>query len=265
MSRKPRTFVLFVVSAVLVAGSASAFLITRASRDVSAPSAQTSAQPQNTKALRNLSLRPEALSVSRRLGKRFNPSSRAISSSSGSLAIGATQQPVTLVRRQTESGETVELVLGSRSLTWSERAGSKAASGLITDTEGVLIERLVLDSPDQFVLAQLRGASYFTVARNVRPADASDGYSGPLWNVVRVNEPDAEENLRPMSSWRLFYINQLTGLPDRVEYELNGQQIRAEFLDWSEQNGEKTPWHIRWSSNEQPVMEYRVTNVSHNQ
>ena len=52
------------------------------------------------------------------------------------------------------------------------------------------------DPPDQFVLAQLRGSSYYTVARNVRPAGATDGYAGPLWNVVRIDEGnDQEERL----------------------------------------------------------------------
>ena len=265
MSRKFRTFVLCIVVAVVLAGTASAYLITRAARGSAAPSTQNLAPPPNTRGPRNLSLHPEAAGVSRRLGKRFHPSSRAVSSSLGSLTIAGTQQPITVVRRQTQSGETVELLFETRSLTWSEREGPKAVSGLTTELERLLIERLVFDSPDQFVLAQLRGASYFTVARNVRPSDAVDGYSGPLWHLVRVSEPQGDENLRPLSPWRIYYLNVQTGLPDRVEYQLNGQQIRAEFLAWSEQNGEKTPSHIVWSSNEQPVMEYRATSVSHNQ
>ena len=126
------------------------------------------------------------------------------------------------------------------------------------------LERLLLDSPDNFVLAQLRGASYFTVARNVRPADAIDGYNGPLWNLVRVDEPQVDENRRALSTWRIYYINVQTGLPDRVEYQLNGKEIRAEFLDWTDQQGDKTPSYVRWTSDGQIVMEYRATTVSHN-
>lgn len=264
MFRKLRTSVVCVLLVVLVCGVASAFLIARATRDSSAPSTQHTS-PRLNSGRRNVSLQPEAVSVSRRLGRRFNASSRAVSSSSGNLAIRGVEQPITIVRNQTDSGETVQLLLGTRSFSWSEREGLKSFSGLATDVERLLIEQMVFDSPEQFVLAQLRGASYFTVARNVRPTDAVDGYSGALWNLVRVNEPPAEENLKPLIPWRIYYINVQTGLPDRVEYQLDGKEIRAEFLDWTEAQGEKTAALVRWSSDGQTIMEYRATSVSHNQ
>jgi hypothetical protein len=207
-----------------------------------------------------LFLQPEALRVARRLGKRFGPSSRTASVVTGTLTVAGTAQPVSITRQQTPTGETVEVVLRDRRLSWNEREGTKSSAAL-SDVEGLLVERLTLDSPDQFVLAQLRGASYFTVARYVRPADAQDGYAGPLWNLVRVDERQQDESLRPQSTWRLYYLNAETGLPDRVEYQLNGQEIRVEFLEWSEQQGEKTPSLVRWTSNGQPLMEYRAATV----
>lgn len=242
----------------------SALLITRAAPESALATTQEVAQRVN-RGPRSLFLQPEALRVSRRLGKRFDRSSRAITTSAGTLTFAGTQQPLTLVRRQTETGEDVELVLENRGLTWSDKEGTKAGSSRVTDAERLLVERLILDCPEQFVLAQLRGASYFTVARNVRPTDANDGYNGPLWNLVRVDEPQTADNLRALSTWRIYYINVQTGLPDRVEYQLNEQEVKAEFLAWSETQGERTPSHIRWSSGGQTVMEYQVTNVSHNQ
>jgi hypothetical protein len=176
-----------------------------------------------------------------------------------------TQQAITFTRRQTESGETVELSLTNRALTWSAEEGARATANAPTETERLLLERLILDSPDNFVLAQLRGASYFTIARNVRPADAIEGYDGPLWNLVRVDEPQVEEKMRPLSTWRIYYLNVQSGLPDRVEYQLDGKEIRAEFLDWTEAQGEKTPSRIRWSSDGQTIMEYQSTSFSLNQ
>jgi hypothetical protein len=172
---------------------------------------------------------------------------------------------MTLTRRQADSGETVELSLANRALTWSADAGARTDAGTPTEDERLLLERLILDSPDQFVLAQLRGASYFTVSRNVRPADATDGYEGPLWNLVRVDEPQVDESRKALSTWRIYYINVQTGLPERVEYQFNGKEVRAEFLDWTEAEGEKTPARVRWSSDGQTLMEYRATSVSLNQ
>ena len=172
---------------------------------------------------------------------------------------------MTLTRRQTQTGETAELNLANRTLTWSAEEGAKANTNTPNGIEQLLLERLILDSPDNFVLAQLRGASYFTIARNVRPTDATDGYSGPLWNLVRVDEPQVDESRKALSSWRIYCINVETGLPDRVEYQLNGKEIRAEFLEWTEQQGEKTPSRVRWSVDGQPLMEYRATSIFHNQ
>ena len=266
MSRTSKSVLLCAVSLVVVAGVASGVvIITRAANNSSSPTSTISAPRPVNKGRRNLSLQPEASRVARLLGKRFGPTSRSITAFSGQLRIGEEQQPIALTRRQTEGGETVELNVSNRALTWSAEEGVKASANAPTSSERLLLERLILDSPDQFVLAQLRGASYFTVARNVRPTDASDGYSGPLWNVVRVDEPQVDENRKALSTWRIYYLNVQTGLPDRVEYQLNGKEIRAEFLEWTERQGEKTTSRIRWLSDGQTVMEYRATNISHNQ
>ena len=257
----------FVVGSVCLAAvtcvTTALVLVTRASSDSLSQTSQTT-RPDN-KGRRNLSLQPEALRVARQLGQRFRAASQSVTTSSGQLSLAETQQAITITRRQATIGETVELSLANRALTWNADEGTKTNAGAPTESERILLERLILDSPDNFVLAQLRGASYFTIARNVRPADANDGYAGPLWNLVRVDEPQVDETLRPLSTWRIYYINVQTGLPDRVEYQLNDKQIRAEFLEWTEAQGEKTPSHIRWSSDDQTIMEYRTTSVSLNQ
>ena len=265
MLRTPRNLLLLLICLVALVCVTSAFLITRASIQAAGPTQDPAPTAVAiSRGPRNLFLQPEALRVSRRLGKRFGPASRAASVVTGTLSMAGSEQPVSISRQQTQTGEAVELVFRDRQLNWNEREGTKSDSSSLTDAERLLVERLTLDSPDQFVLAQLRGASYFTVARNVRPADAVDGYSGPLWDLVRVDERQQDERLRPQSAWRIYYLNVQTGLPDRIEYQLNGQEIKVEFLEWSEQQGEKTPSLVRWTSNGQPVMEYRAATVSHN-
>ena len=265
MLRTPRNLLLLVVCLVVVVAVTSIIVITRASVVTVAPVKQNSGQAARISGPRNLSLQPEALRVSRRLGKRFGPSARGASVIAGTLTSASGAQALTITRQQTQTGEAVELVLPDKRLTWTDREGTKTTSRLPSVAERLLVERLTLDSPDQFVLAQLRGASYFTIARNVRPAEAQDGYSGPLWNLVRVDEPQREESLRPQSTWRIYYLNVATGLPDRVSYELDGVEISVEFLEWSEEQGEKTPAYVKWASNGQPIMEYRAARVSHHQ
>jgi hypothetical protein len=264
MSRRSRT-VLCCVVLLGIAAAASAFLITRASPE-RPPATQSTVQLRATKqGPRNLFLQPEAVAVARKLGKRFGVSSRSSSVIAGSVTIAGIDQPLTITRRQNETGEQVSLLVGGRNLTWDDQEGTKSVAGLLSDPDRLLMERLTLDSPDQFVLAQLRGASYFTIARNVRPTDATDNYTGPLWNLVRVDEPQETEKTRPLSSWRIYYVNGQTGLPDRVEYQLNELPITVEFLEWTKQGEETTPSRVKWSSNGQALMELHVTSVSLNQ
>ena len=267
MSRRWRTCIFCSACVAFLTCATTIILISRASTKPPGPASHAVAQSrQPSSRLRNLSLKPEAFSVSRRLGDRFKPMSRAVTTALGNVTVGGNQQPLVLVRRQTENGETVEIQIGNRVLNWNGMEGLSALSGALSAAERLMAERLILDSPDQFVLAQLRGASYFTLARNVRPSDALDGYNGPLWNLVRVDEPRQQnENLRALSTWRIYYINVHTGLPDRIEYQLNGQDIRVDFVQWTEQNGQKTPFMVRWSSGAQLLMEYQSTSVSHNQ
>jgi hypothetical protein len=229
-------------------------------------SSRQSERTEQTASGRNLSLQPEAFNLSRRLGKRFSSGKRAQSVLVGMLTTGSERQVVRIIRRQTDESEQVEINLaGSRSpLTWDAEQGAKEA-GENAGSERDLIERLVLDSPDQFVLAQLRGASYQTIGRNVRPEGVGDAYAGSLWNVVRVNDPQREEQKRALSPWRLYYINTRTGLIDRIVSEVEGERVEATMSGWTDVNGEKVPGEITWTRQGQTVMQFRLSNFSHAQ
>ena len=119
-----------------------------------------------------------------------------------------------------------------------------------------MIERLALDNPDQFVLAQLRGAAYYTAARAVRPAGVgdSDDYQGPIWDVVQISEP-ANLTTKPESIARLYYINNATGLIDKSLSRDQSGPIYAEFTDWVTLGGELLPLRTTWRLEKQVIME----------
>ena len=213
---------------------------------------------------RNLMRQPEAFNLSRRLGVRFASNKREKSFLVGTLTIGSERRNAQTTRTQTDDGEELEIRIAGSSgaLTWDRERGAISSSGSPAGSDRELIERLVFDSPDQFVLAQLRGASYYTIARNVRPAEAGDGYSGPTWNIVRVDHRDPQQGNQRQSSWRLYYLNTTTGLIDRIVGEVNGEQIVAE-LTWTESSGEKVPARITWKRQGHAIMEYSLTNFSH--
>jgi hypothetical protein len=185
--------------------------------------------------------------------------------SAGTLVLGSERRTVQTIRTQTDDGERVEMRMSGTNdvLTWDKGQGARTSSSRAVGADRELIERLVFDSPDQFVLAQLRGANYHTVSRNVKPAGAGDNYNGPLWNLVRVSDPELDEAKRPQSHWRLYYINVTTGLIDRIVSEVNGQKLVAEVSNWSDVNGEKVPLQIIWKRSGQTIMQYSLSNFSH--
>jgi len=118
-----------------------------------------------------LARQPEADRHRGRLGKRFLAPGREVTTLTGALTIGAQQYTARITRSQTEDGEslTVGLNGGPPSLTWDGKNGAKAGSDPATGETLAPLERIALDSPDQFIMAQLRGASYYVVSHNARP------------------------------------------------------------------------------------------------
>ncbi|HKO35498.1 MAG TPA: hypothetical protein VJV21_03405 [Pyrinomonadaceae bacterium] len=248
---------------IVVGAAATKSKETEGADAVPAVSAQASPTPAGDTIHRNLALQPAASQFSRKTGRRYRVN-RGRSLMTVVLSVGGQSQNAQIVRSQTTDGERIQISLADgRPLSWSREEGASVAGGRGTVAERLLVERLVFDSPDQFVLAQLRGASYFVMGRNVRPDNAGENYSGPLWNIVRVSDAEIDEGRRPLSKWRLYYINTATGLIDRIESEVDGERIVAEFSGWTDVNGEKVPTEISWTSQGQRLMHYRLANFSH--
>jgi len=269
LSLKPRFHryrLIFVSSAVAIglvlAASAAHSRITRIlGRDsTSFVIPQRAAEPRTGTSSRNLALQPEAAKLSRKLGKRFAGSK--VSSLIGELTANNQQFSVQVVRWQHPRGEHLEISAtgSSNRHTWNDSEGSRSNGITATGFDRSLVERLVFDNPDQFILAQLRGASYYTIARNVRPDEVGDSYDGPVWTVVRVTDPDRDEQRKPESSWRLYYINATTGLIDKIVSEVGGERTEANLSGWSTSSGETLPSHIVWTRGGQTIMEFRLTN-----
>jgi hypothetical protein len=204
----------------------------------------------------------------RRLGQRFQRPGQEVSVTTGTLTSGGNSLPVRIVRTQDDSdGEQVSISIGGgpASLTWTPKDGARSSAQAATGTERSLIERIVLDSPDQFVLAQTRGASYYTIAQWVKPAEAgnSTSYTGPTWDVVRITEPSRGTAKKPLSDWRIYYINNSTGMIDKILYQEQGETVTVELTGWTTVGGERVPGQIRWLMSGQALMELSFTNVSH--
>jgi hypothetical protein len=261
-----------VVIAVLVCAVSILFVVQAYNRSAPGPSlkAASAAQgrPQSQGRLHSrLSLQPEADRMRRRLGQRFVAAGREESVLTGTLTIGTERHVIRIARTQDEDDERVAIAIDSKAalLTWSGKEGAAVAGRQANGLERSLLERVALDSPDQFILAQLRGASYYTVERDVMPAEAggSDNYAGPVWDIVRIGEPDIEGSNAPQSRWRLYHINSSTGLIDKVLSQESEEIVTAEITGWTKVAGELVPERIAWKRNDQIIMEIIFNGVSH--
>ena len=213
---------------------------------------------------RNLALQPAALGLGRKLGRRFMKPGREVSVLHGTLTVGSDSRQAVIRRVQDGAGERIEVTVAGRGapLVWDAVNGTSRAGSPADDEAAALASRLALDSPDQFVLAQLRGASYLVVAHSVRAdVGGAEGYSGPLHDVVRVGEPGRGEGAPP--AWRLYHLNTATGLLDKVVSEEGGERIEAVFSGWAEHGGEWQPGRVTWSRGGQTFMELALTNAAH--
>lgn len=260
-----------LISAALVTAGVRAYnrapekVANDASRPISSPPVQGGGLGKSLAA--RLSLQPEADRFRRRIGKRFVESGRERATLVGRLTVGAEQYQVRVVRTQEVDGEQVEISLngGPVSLTWNGREGARSGGRVATGIERSLIEKLALDSPDQFVLAQTRGASYYPVARGARPEEAlgRDDYQGPIWDVIQVGEPQQFSTNMPESRWRLYLIDTATGLLDRTATREQQRVVEAEFEGWSKVAGELIPTQISWRRDKQLIMQLVISGAVH--
>jgi hypothetical protein len=263
-SRRLSIWLLTSVLFVVVLSGLAALAARRNAQDIQPQQREslTTGPARATSRFRNLSLQPEAAKLSIRLGQRFIGSESDLSVLVGEITTGETRIPLRMARDQDKRGESVEISANGRSLVWSALHGAKGDTP-ITEFDRSLVERLVFDSADAFVLAQLRGASYQVIGRNVR-ADlgGADNYNGPLWTVVRVSYAGADSEARPESTARVFYINSRTGLVDKVVSEINSEEVEATLGEWTTNEGETFPSLIRWSSGGRQIMEFKVINFA---
>jgi hypothetical protein len=228
-------------------------------------SSQSTTRASDDRESGNLSVQPEAVKLSRRVrGGRFDATKPRSVVMYGVLTTANDKRNVQITRYQTGAGEHVEVSVADAkaTLSWDSASGAHSSAATLDLNDRRLLERLTLDSADQFIFAQLRGASYYTVAHNVRPDGAPDNTSGPIWDVVRIDEPAQDDGKQPLSRWRLFYLNTATGLIDKIAYDSQGDRTEVNLADWTDQHGEKFPSTISWTSQGQTLLTFNLTTVS---
>jgi hypothetical protein len=132
-------------------------------------------------------------------------------------------------------------------------------------SEEALLETLVYDSADQFLVAHARGTSTRFLGSRFRLDEGdSEGYGGPFYDLYQISDLDMTGQ-EPRRQTRTYYVNSDTLLLERVRYETEraGAVIRVEVLcgDWRDVQGQKFPFSVTRLENGVPVMSINVSAV----
>lgn len=126
-----------------------------------------------------------------------------------------------------------------------------------------LVETLLFDSVEHFLLGQLQGYATRLLGTNFRLDDGTNpNYAGPFYDIYEVTDelPGATE---PRTQTKLYYFNSATALLERVRYESDrdGVPVSVEILfdDWQAVGGQGVPRQLTRRENDQPVLQLNLT------
>jgi len=142
-------------------------------------------------------------------------------------------------------------------------AAASSQANLNEDEEN-LVDSLLHDRPETFLLNAARGQYLRLIAHNVRAIrDSSPNYTGPLYDVY---DQIAKVDSRPASPERTkrFFVDARTGLLYRVVYFVTraGKSVQAEtiFSQWTTVQGQATPNQIERRHDGVSVFTYRASS-----
>ena len=184
----------------------------------------------------------------------------------GSITRGGTSTPIGIVTevsgnlRYQEQGSDGIKTLATDTNTISAASGSLAFS----DTD--LVETLLNDSSDHFLVGQMTSAPTRFHGANYRMDNGKNpNYKGPWYDLYEV----ADQVFEPSGKARRikqYCLNSQTLLLERVRYKLTrgGGQVRVEVLltNWKQFQGQQYPTTIARTENGQPIFTVVITTAA---
>lgn len=116
--------------------------------------------------------------------------------------------------------------------------------------ESRLIEALLQDSPEHFLIGQATGFASRLLGLRFRLDNGRDrAYRGPYYDVFAVVNPSGGQ--ASARARKFYYFNSDSQLLERVRYEAPGPggpvQAETELADWRTEQGERVPYRITHS------------------
>lgn len=134
-----------------------------------------------------------------------------------------------------------------------------STAGAISAEELTLVETLLQDSPEHLALGVARGLAFRPITTFLRLDDGQDrAYSGPFYDVYQlVDALPGDRTPKP----KFYYINSLTHLLERVQYDLGTGKVKRVAVvlsGWLDQQDQRVAGKIVRSEDGQQVLAITV-------
>lgn len=222
------------------------------------------AQQPNTAAaayVRRSALWPAHVRLASALGDRIEKPGKERLTAEGTLIRGTgSGGNIRLVWESPGRVRLDELGTGQPRTTAFDGARSWSSTGTVTRADEDLLETLINDGAEHFLLAQMNGSATRFLGYRFRPDDGRNaGYRGPFFDIYQMTDL-ARTGQPPAPRVKLFYFESDHGLLDRVRYTVvrNGAPIQVEirFSEWRAVNGQQFPGKISREENGHAVLTF---------
>lgn len=135
----------------------------------------------------------------------------------------------------------------------------------LSDADRDMIETLIYDSADNFLLGQTQGLATRALGSRFRLDDGTDAnYDGPFYDIYQVmDHVGTGSDVRQQS--KLFYFNSDTQLLERVRYQIqrDGAAVNVEIqiTDWKRLNKQRVPSVITRLEDSKAVLTITISSV----
>lgn len=241
----------------------------------SQPPATASIQPEQKNAndqdeaseeyLRRGRLRPQLHEIMGALGDRLEKPGKERLAFTGTIARAGSQQanPISVILEFPGRLRLEEMVNGQKQVTVSKGDKARKTGGTLNNRDEDLVEMLLCDSVEHFLLAQRDGDATRFLGPRFRLDDGTTAnYSGPFFDLYETTELiKVRQDIRRQT--KVYYFNSDTHLLERIRYRLaNGlTEVEIRLKNWVEVQGQKLPGEIVRLENNTPVLTLTITST----
>lgn len=212
-------------------------------------------------------LRPQLHAALGALGDRLEKPGKERLTLTGTITKAGRQQaiPVLLVWEFPGRLRLEEQVDGQRHTTVFNGNNARRNGNSLSRREEDLIETLIHDSVEHFLISQLDGAATRFLGSRFRLDDGTaTNYEGPFYDLYETSELiKVGREIRRQT--KVYYFNSDTNLLERVKYQVRrdglATLVEVRLNNWHEVQGQKLPGEIVRLENDTPVLRFTITST----